>query len=42
MLLADSQEKLKNLVYIVDWKSKELGMQLNEKKTETMIIAKKK
>ena len=42
VLQANSEEKLQNLVDIVDKKSREFGMQLNKKKTETMITTKKK
>ena len=41
VLLADSEEKLQNLIQIVDRKSMIYGMELNAKKTETMVITKK-
>ena len=42
MWLAHSEEKLQNLGDIVDKKSREYGMQLNETKKETIIVTKKK
>ena len=41
VLLADSKHKLQNLLNKVNKKSKELGMDLNEQKTESMAITKK-
>ena len=42
VLIADSEEKLQNLLHKVNRRSKEFGMELNEGKTETMVITKKK
>jgi len=42
VLLADSEDKLQNLINIVNEQSKKYGMELNEKKTETMVITKKR
>lgn len=41
VLLADSKQKLQNLVDIINEKSIEKGMQLNEKKTVCMVTSKK-
>jgi len=41
VLVADSDVKLQNLINIVNERSKHFGMELNEKKTETMVITKK-
>ena len=41
VLLADSEEKLQNLIQIVNRKSMIYGMKLNAKKTETMVVTKK-
>ncbi|KAG1651557.1 Nuclear export mediator factor NEMF [Nymphon striatum] len=42
VLIADSKTKLQQLLDTVNSASKEYGMEINEKKTETMIITKKK
>ena len=42
MLLTDAEEKLQNLIQIVNRKSMIYGMELNARKTETMAITKKK
>jgi len=42
VLIADSEEKLQNLVNIVNENSNKFGMALNEKKTEAMVITKKR
>jgi len=42
VLIADTEEKLQELVDIVNETSKLYGMELNEKKTEAMVITKKK
>ena len=41
VLLAGSEEKLQNLIQIVNTKSMIYGMELNAKKTETMVVTKK-
>ena len=41
VLLADSEEKLQNLIQIVHRKSMIYGMELKAKKTETMVVTKK-
>ena len=40
VLIADSEEKLQNLVNAVNRKSEEYGLRINKKKTETLVIAK--
>ena len=42
VLIADSEEKLQNVVNIANENSNKFGMALNEKKTESMVITKKK
>ena len=41
VLLADSEEKLHNLIQMVNRKSMIYGMELNAKKIETMVVTKK-
>ena len=41
VLLADSEEKLQNLIQIVNRKSMIYGMEFNAKKAETMVVTKK-
>ena len=41
VLLADSEEKLQSLIQVVNRKSMIYGMELNAKKTETMVVTKK-
>ena len=40
MLIADSEEKLQNILTIVTVESENKGLQLNAKKTECMVISK--
>ena len=40
MLIADSEEKLQNVLTTVTVKSENEGLQLNAKKTECMVISK--
>ena len=41
VLIVDSEEKLRNLVKIINDSSMRKGMELNTKKTECMVITKK-